>query len=55
MALNATWHRAHPMPKNPSMEERIRWHEEHAKECGCRPIPRTLLKEIRKRGKRPST
>jgi hypothetical protein len=41
MALNADWHRAHPMPKKPTAEERLLWHEEHARVCGCRkPSPK---------------
>lgn len=36
MALNAEWHRAHPMPKNPTFEQRVAWHREHAEVCGCR-------------------
>jgi hypothetical protein len=24
--INATWHRAHPMPKNPTVDQRIEWH-----------------------------
>ncbi len=37
--LNAEWHKQHRMPKNPTFEERMRWHVEHAKQCGCRPMP----------------
>ena len=37
--INATWHRQHPMPKNPTAEDRMAWHQEHAEQCGCRPIP----------------
>lgn len=55
MPINETWHRAHPMPKNPTVDERIRWHEDHAVQCGCRPIPDGLKKEIaRRRRTRPS-
>jgi hypothetical protein len=46
MAINKPWHDAHEMPKNPSEEQRIEWHKEHAKECGCRPIPEKLKKNI---------
>jgi len=51
MPLNAAWHRAHPMPRNPSLDERIRWHQAHADHCGCRPIPEGVLKEIARREK----
>jgi hypothetical protein len=41
-ALNAAWHKAHRMPKNPTREVRLAWHLEHARMCGCRPIPGSL-------------
>ena len=44
------WHLAHKMPKNPTQEERITWHIEHQKYCGCRPIPQKLIGIIGKRG-----
>ena len=47
--LNKEWHLAHPMPKNATFEERIEWHLEHSKNCGCRPIPEKLKAEIKKR------
>lgn len=43
MALNAGWHRAHPMPRHASDADRLRWHEAHQLGCGCRPIPAKLL------------
>ena len=49
MALNAEWHKAHPMPKKPTLEERIPWHEEHARECGCRAMPASIRDEIERR------
>lgn len=49
MPLNAAWHNAHPMPKNPTLEQRMAWHTEHAQVCGCRPIPPKVLAEIGKR------
>lgn len=36
------WHLSHKMPKNPTTEERVLWHIEHKKMCGCRPIPKSL-------------
>ena len=33
---NAEWHRAHPMPRNPTLAQRIAWHREHAANCACR-------------------
>jgi hypothetical protein len=48
--LKAAWHKQHRMPKNAAMEERIEWHLEHKKNCGCRDIPIKLKEEINKRG-----
>ena len=39
MSINAAWHREHPMPKNPTYEQRLEWHREHARECSCRKPP----------------
>ncbi|MEX1255568.1 MAG: hypothetical protein WEE64_14615 [Dehalococcoidia bacterium] len=50
MAINKAWHEAHRMPKNPSLEQRIAWHREHAKHCACRPIPEKLAAEMTRRG-----
>lgn len=49
MPINGTWHRAHPMPTNPSLDERIEWHKEHAQQCGCRPIPEGIKQAIAER------
>jgi hypothetical protein len=47
--INTEWHHAHPMPKNPSLEQRIAWHLDHAQNCGCREIPGKLKEEMKKR------
>jgi len=44
-AINAGWHKRHPMPKRPTMGERIAWHVEHQKRCACRPIPLALQEQ----------
>ena len=49
MKINKTWHEKNKMPKNPSIDQRIKWHKEHANNCTCRPIPDKLMKEIKKR------
>ncbi len=49
MKLNKEWHLSHPMPKNPTLEQRIKWHIEQARQCACREIPVTIKKEIEKR------
>lgn len=47
MKPNKEWHDAHVLPKNPSMADRIFWHAEHAKACGCRPIPESVRAAMR--------
>jgi len=49
MALDADWHKAHPMPRNATTAQRIAWHLEHAQRCSCRPIPARLVAEIAER------
>ena len=48
--MNAAWHDAHPMPQNPTLDQRIAWHVEHTAQCGCRPVPDKLAEEMRRRG-----
>ena len=52
--MNAEWHARHVMPKNAATEERIAWHREHQKHCGCRPIPAKLAATMRAMGVRLS-
>ncbi|HLD35336.1 MAG TPA: hypothetical protein VJC37_01335 [Planctomycetota bacterium] len=49
MKINKPWHLKHKMPVNASVEQRIKWHLAHSKNCACRPIPDKLLAEIKKR------
>lgn len=48
---NEAWHRRHPMPERASLEQRIAWHQAHAKACACREIPRSLRAELARRHK----
>lgn len=41
--INAAWHRRNRMPRNASLYQRVVWHLAHARACGCRPIPRSVL------------
>ena len=43
MSINKDWHQKNRMPKNPTLEQRVQWHTEHAKNCSCRPFPENLL------------
>jgi DNA-3-methyladenine glycosylase I len=46
MAINAAWHAANPLPRGASDTERLRWHRAHQKQCGCRPVPASLLARV---------
>jgi len=47
--LNAEWHQQHPMPKNPTLQQRIDWHLAHQKNCGCHPgLPEKLKEQMKK-------
>jgi hypothetical protein len=50
MIINAKWHKSHKMPKNATLDQRVKWHLAHAKNCGCRPLGGKILEEIKKRG-----
>ena len=51
--MNATWHKAHPMPARATPQQRLRWHVAHAKACGCRKLTVSMLRELRRRAKSP--
>lgn len=53
--INRAWHAEHRMPTNPTLEQRIEWHREHARECGCRPMPASIATEIARREKAEPT
>jgi len=51
--MNAAWHQENRMPDRATLRQRVKWHLEHVRECGCRPIPRTILATILKRFDKP--
>ncbi len=53
--LNAEWHRHNRMPKNPSLDDRVRWHLAHAGACGCREMPASIAAAIRAARRTAST
>ena len=44
--MNREWHEGHKMPEKATEQQRIEWHIEHAKACGCRPIPARLVGKL---------
>lgn len=49
MKINKAWHRDHPMPINPTTEERITWHVAHQQNCACRAAPKSLAAAVAER------
>jgi hypothetical protein len=45
--LNKAWHEKHKMPAKATLQQRMRWHLQHSKHCGCRPIPAKLAAAMR--------
>jgi uncharacterized protein YdhG (YjbR/CyaY superfamily) len=41
--LNAGWHRRNRLPPGANEYRRAVWHLAHARACGCRPIPKSVL------------
>jgi hypothetical protein len=52
--INKEWHLKNKMPKNPSFEERVKWHKEHLKNCLCHgnDFPKKLKEEMEKKRKK---
>ena len=48
--INAEWHAAHKMPDNPTEDQRLAWHLDHSKNCGCRKAPARMVALAVKRG-----
>lgn len=42
--INKEWHLAHKMPKNATLDQKIKWHEGHANNCQCRDSKAHLIK-----------
>ena len=45
--INAKWHLANKMPRNPTKEQRLKWHLEHSKNCECRPLTEEFLAKLK--------
>jgi hypothetical protein len=46
VALNREWHLANPMPTRATFEQRMDWHEQHAKVCHCREMPPSIREAL---------
>ena len=47
--LNRQWHEAHVLGQRASLDERVEWHLEDARESGCRPIPARVREQVERR------
>jgi len=48
--MKAAWHDAHRMPPRATLDQRVDWHLAHATACACRPMPSTVVAELKRRG-----
>jgi len=49
-AINATWHAEHRLPRRATLGERVAWHVDHARNCGCWPeLPPPIVAELKRR------
>jgi hypothetical protein len=48
--MNREWHKQNKMPRNPTVGQRLAWHLQHAKKCGCRDMPPSVRAAIAERG-----
>jgi hypothetical protein len=44
--INEEWHKSNRMPKNPTHEQRMEWHIEHAENCNCREMSESLKAQV---------
>lgn len=47
--MNKEWHLSHNLAPNATVDESIKWHLSHAKNCSCRPVIGEILQEMKKR------
>jgi hypothetical protein len=44
--MNAKWHQQHVLPRRAPLAQRLEWHRLHQEQCGCRPIPVSLRRQM---------
>lgn len=50
--VNEEWHDVNRMPRNPTRTQRAEWHVGHVAACGCRPVPPSLVAEVKALGRK---
>jgi hypothetical protein len=46
---NTAWHSRHKLPENPTLDQRVKWHMKHARNCPCLPPDEDILAELKQR------
>jgi len=46
---NIEWHLKNRIPKNPTLDQRVKWYIEHVRNCACPPLDREVLEEVKRR------
>ncbi|MHB1133777.1 MAG: putative immunity protein [Chloroflexota bacterium] len=49
MSINTEWHARHRLSDKPTVDQRVKWHIEHARHCACRSVDGELLDELQRR------
>jgi len=52
--INAEWHKRHPMPPRATARQRLKWHLDHARACGCRKLTAVMLRKLRSLAAKPT-
>jgi hypothetical protein len=56
MAINKAWHLKHKLKMPSTLQERVKWHEQHMKHCDCRKdLPKTIVAVLEAQGKKVSS
>jgi hypothetical protein len=52
-AINKQWHETHRLGMPTTLQQRVQWHEQHLKHCGCRKdLPKTIVAALKAQGKK---
>ncbi len=49
MKRNDEWHSKNKISENPTIDQRVRWHIEHARHCPCQIVDDEILQEVENR------
>jgi hypothetical protein len=49
MKRNDEWHSKNKISENPTIDQRVRWHIEHARHCPCHYVDDEILEEVKNR------